>query len=254
MDYFLKEANFKTPCYNTARMFYRENTNDWNTITASMVEDEYHLKALSPLSGVAIDVGAYVGSVSIALAIDNPGLRIVCVEPVSANIALILKSVEANNLSDRITIIEGAAGGPKDKHAKIKWAYAGESHLEHHAFVGNASLLTEYGNTPGLTYRESTVECYSLSRLLDIAQQDRISLLKIDCEGDEWRVLTDPAIDRINTITGEWHPSSGRTGSDFKALLDKTHTCFFTGPQAGPQEFTAMRRASLYPLAKGARE
>ncbi len=70
-------------------MHYRTNTNDWNTIYASMVEDEYRIKDFYPLSGVALDIGAYVGSVGIALAIDNPSLHVICVEPVPGNIELI---------------------------------------------------------------------------------------------------------------------------------------------------------------------
>lgn len=237
---------FATPRGNSAMMFFRKNTNDWNTIYASMTEDEYGLAKLPVLTGVAIDIGAYVGSVGIALALDNHGLKVVCVEPVQENVDLIQRNIVANGLTDRVICLSAAAGGLGDRETTVDWGYIGEPHLEHHAFVGNTTLVYEYGSNPTYSHQETVAECYSLTDLLNCYSRDGgFSLLKIDCEGCEWRVLADPATDGINIIAGEWHNmkvSGQQPGHDALRALLPNHNVTFTGPELGPGGFTAVHK------------
>lgn len=232
-------------------MFYRENTNDWNTITASMTEDEYNLASLPKLSGAAIDIGAYIGSVAIGLALDNPDLRVFCIEPVPGNAELIRQNIEINKVRDRVTVIEAAAGGPTDTETIVDWGYIGEPHLEHHAFVGNTGLVYEYGSNPTYQHQTTVARCYSLTSLLKEAGVNRLDLLKIDCEGCEWCVLSDPATDRIDIIVGEWHNMAINVPSrpDLRIPCPETisrllpnHNIEFSGPELGPGEFFAIHR------------
>ena len=84
LDYALALGPWTTPHGHPASFYYRAETNDWNTISSTMApHDEYAIP--SGLSGVAVDLGAYLGSVAIGLALDNPDLRVIAVEPVPPN-------------------------------------------------------------------------------------------------------------------------------------------------------------------------
>src|SRR5690349_6287046 len=90
-------------------MTIRDGSNDYNTLNACMTEDEYHLADFHG-SGWAVDVGGYLGGVAISLALDNPELRVLVIEPVPDNIRLIRENIERNDLTERVTLIEGAVG------------------------------------------------------------------------------------------------------------------------------------------------
>ena len=227
--YEVRESVWRTPGGHEVRSLIRDGTNDWNTQNAIFADDEYGIP--SGQSGVAIDVGAYLGGVSIAYALDNPEARVIAIEPVPPNVELIRQNIALNGLEGRILVIAGAVG---TGDVTVPYAYTGSESAEHHAFVGGSTLFdpTEAHETvtyPGLT----------LTRL--VAGND-IAWLKIDTEGAEWTFLDDPAVANIETIVGEWHPYGGHTVGDMASLLGSTHVVTFSGPQAGPGGFRAVRR------------
>jgi FkbM family methyltransferase len=238
LAYALAVHTFATPRGNPAVMHYRLATNDWNTINASMNEDEYGLAALAPLRGLAVDIGAYVGSVGIGLALDNPDLKVICVEPVPENAALIRWNIEANKLENRVSVLQMAAAAPDVHTTTVRWRYRGSELADHHAFVGNTSLIEGTGTT-GVEFEEETVLCVSVMGL--ITRYGPIQLLKIDCEGGEWSALTDPAVAEIPLIVGEVHPTSGHRPSDLFPMLP-SHGVVLLGDhqEAGPCGFRAV--------------
>ena len=148
-------------------MNVREGTNDHNTAQACMTQDEYGLAGLH-LCGEALDVGGYAGGVTIGLLMDNPELHVTIIEPLPANLELIRSNLEANGLTERATVIAGAAG------TDPLIAYNGRSTevAEHHRFVGNASWFGD------IEHDTVTAKCYSpwalsLSRRVELAQ-DRL--------------------------------------------------------------------------------
>ena len=148
-----RQERFTTPRNQPVTMWVRADTNDWNTLYSCLTGDEYGLRDLH-LSGWALDVGAYTGGVTVALAMDNPELQVVAVEPVPGNVELLRLNLEANGLTDRVTVVEGAAGdGSK---VNIRYGYSGSELATHHAFVGNMSLLEEPGPENPHTLREMT--------------------------------------------------------------------------------------------------
>lgn len=231
-QYALAEHEFRTPKGNAAKFQYRQDTNDWNTLTACLTEDEYGLRPLA-ISGRAVDIGGYLGGVGIGLAIDNPGLTVTIIEPVPSNVALIRWAIDANGLGDRIELLDMAAGGPYDTTTIISFAYRGSPALEHHAFVGNSTLA---GGISPVEHSERVVSCVALGDL------GAIDFLKIDCEGCEWNVLMDPAAARIGRIHGEWHNTGGHSQGDILALLGASHDVTFSGPVEGPGGFVAVQR------------
>lgn len=224
-------GQFRTPGGASVTMLYRQGTNDWNTLYASLDQDEYKLP--SGQSGNALDVGGYLGSVGIALAMDNPGLRVTIVEPVPPNADLIERNIAANGLGDRITLIRGAVGKGGEP-VDVWYGYRGTEVAEHHAFVGNSSLAYDHGGA--LDHEERTYTGLGLADFLPV------DFLKIDCEGGEWAFLDSPAVAEVGTIVGEAHSVRGRKGGDITALLAATHDVTLSGDPEGTCEFWAVRR------------
>jgi FkbM family methyltransferase len=220
-------AEFRTPRGRPALMTIRDGTNDWNTLNACMTEDEYQLRSFN-------------GN---GWALDNPGLRVLIVEPVPDNIRLIKDNIARNNVGDRVELIEGAIGdgGPVD----VWHGYQGTETLEHHRFVGNSSMGYDHG---GEATHETTTYPKSLT-LMDLvvmtADSDHrggVALLKIDCEGGEWAFLDDPYLGQsaCRIILGEAHAVRGHRGDDIIELLSATHDVTISGDGAGTCEFRAV--------------
>ena len=81
--------NFQTPRGSPMLLAIRGDTNDGALAKGLLDTDEYRLKDLPDLTGWALDIGAHVGTVTIALAIDHPGLKVIAVEPVPDNVELL---------------------------------------------------------------------------------------------------------------------------------------------------------------------
>ena len=243
ISYALASDEWATPRGARLRMIRRDGTNDWNTLNASLgSNDEYGLATLN-LTGWALDIGGYLGSVAIALAVDNPGLDVICVEPVPWNVDLIADNAKINGVGDRVHLISGMVGPPGVKSATVRHSYRGNEALEHHAFVGNTSLTYEL---PGVEEHDETeVPVYS-QHALNVLAGEPFSFVKIDCEGGEWGWLQDDAVRDLAHIRGEWHPvpytGRGMTQGDLTDALGETHAVTFTGPVAGPGGFEAVRR------------
>lgn len=218
-------------------MHYREDTSDWNTISSVLDHDEYHLRGLT-LMGLAIDVGAHCGAVTVALAVDNPGLHVIAVEPLPDNVRLLRENTGANGIADRVTIIPRPVGRSGDT-VTVRWGFQGNETALHHAFIGNSTL-----GTPDMPHDSAKMSAVGI---VDLVGQGEVAFLKIDCEGGEWGFLDDPAVSRIALIVGEYHPvplpdgTSGRR-SLLEALLTPTHDLEVEGPEAGLGAFRAVRR------------
>lgn len=190
--YELTEGRWTTPRGNAATLTYRRDTNDYNTIQSAIGEDEYHLAGLH-LTGFALDIGAHIGSVTIALALDNPELRIAAVEAVPANVELLRRNVERNGIADRVTIIHAAAGDGSQQ--RIAWGFRGSELATHHAFIGNSNLPADS------EHDEALVPGISLADLVG----GPIAFAKVDCEGCEYPFLDGPALLLVERIHGEEH-------------------------------------------------
>lgn len=189
---------FTTPKGHTVSMELRPDTADWNTCQSTITEDEYHLAGLE-FSGVALDIGGYVGSVAVMLLLDHPDLEVVTVEPIPENLELIEANLRRNGVADRCTIVEGAVG-----RGTIYYDFSGDDgtvddFANQHRYIGNAeghfSLSRDHEG------RSVDVPVYGIE---DLAPGD-IALAKLDCEGGEWGFLDGP-VQRIERIVGEWHP------------------------------------------------
>jgi FkbM family methyltransferase len=222
---------------NLVKMAYREGTSDLGTIGATFrlwgkLEDEYDLAGLpDDLTGTAIDIGAHIGTVALALLADHPRLKVIAVEPLAENVAMIHRSAEENGLADRLTVVH--AGISATDTASVDWnwrATTNEGYWRTNRYIGN--VMTE----DGMAHDTAIVPGVSLRSLLP---KGRAVFLKIDCEGCEWVALADPAIKRIDVIAGEYHGHPGPDG--LEALLGKTHVVTHT-PEGACGMFRAVKR------------
>lgn len=209
--------DFATPAGRTASMSIRPGTNDFNTLASCMAQDEYRLGSL-PSEGVAVDVGAYTGGVTVVLAMK--GWKVIAVEALSANVAVLRDNVERNAPEGSVTILHRAAAKVGRKSAKVQWNFTGTESGEHHRFVGNAQLIGTQGGD------SETVTTVSLAELVDMAG-GHIDFLKADCEGCEYGLFSSPALKDVALIHGEYH-----TGADrLLELLSPTHDVSIAGSE-----------------------
>lgn len=236
--YDLQEGRWVTPNGNSIIFRYRADTNDWNTVNACLGEnDEYQLRGRTIRS--ALDVGGYLGSVGVTIAVDNPDAVVVIVEPVPWNAELIEANARLNGVGHRVRVFHGSAGPEGQSTSEIRYGYKGDDNLEHHAFVGNTSLAYDTGgDTPHVSLSVPTL---GLTALLD-EYKIAPDFAKIDCEGGEWTFLDTPDVVRLPYIIGEAHSVRGHKGSDIVGLLEATHEVTLTGNPEGTCGFSAVLR------------
>jgi FkbM family methyltransferase len=194
--------------FGMVKMGYRPSTVDYDVCYSSIVEDEYHLRQWNEITGWAIDIGAHVGAVTVALAAQHPTLRVLAVEIVPENVAMLHDNLERNGVADRVTIVTDAAGGP-DEVSRTCFVHhrshpvAAPEYVEKHRYIGNSFWSAVYGGA--FDSDAVDIPVVSLGQLLERHGIDEVAFMKIDAEGAEWAFLRDPAISRVKYIIGEYH-------------------------------------------------
>jgi FkbM family methyltransferase len=208
-------------------MAYRRETNDLSAIGATSTlwgfcGNEYLLRDLHDLKGWAIDVGAHVGSVAMALAVDYPDtLRVLAVEALAENCEVMRQSIALNGV-ENVTVICAAAGDKVAKRVPIAYGWSQAASLDD-AYVQNSRFIGGMLSDPSGTF--AYPPGVTLTSLLDKYKIERVRFLKIDCEGCEWAFLRSPDIGRVDEIIGEYHFGGKMEG--IHELLDATHNVVF---------------------------
>ena len=229
-----------TPGGATARLHHRGGTNDGAIAQGILDADEYRLASIHPIKGWVLDIGAHIGTIAIAVALDNPDAKVVAVEALPENVESIRTNVELNGLQGRVFIESAGATDSRTKSVDITYNYrmvgvgrTGEfvdpDYLAQCRYVGNIF------QDDGMHDQESdvvSVPGLSLSAILRKYDIDLVTLLKIDCEGCEYAFFRSRALGRVARIVGEYHDA--RTFDDLKSLLDKTHVVeYWSGSNVG---------------------
>lgn len=185
-------ATFVTPWGVLVKAFYREGTNDWNVHNSSIHEDEYRFAQL-PAVGTAIDVGAHIGSESLALR--SMGYDVLAVEALPENCALYLRNGELNDFGGRSQLFNLALG--RDDMSEIEMWYTPDPV---HRYIGQQLLPTSGGSIK--------IPTVSLVNLL--SQRPHFDIVKLDIEGGEWAAFEALAegphqglLDKVDRITVE---------------------------------------------------
>lgn len=143
---------------------------------------------------VVVDIGAHIGMFSLHAAGRARSGRIVACEPFTPHFALLAQNVRQNHL-DRITPLHL---GVSDQPGKLEMFYTVGSEPD------NTSLFT--GSIAGA--RRESIDVVSLEGLFESQKIERCDLLKIDCEGAEYKIFdgaSSAVFARINRVAMEWH-------------------------------------------------
>jgi len=191
-------------CFNGRQFIVtlRKETTDFNTIYASLVEDEYGLKDFDfNDDDVVIDIGPATGGEALLISTINPKTKIYCFEPLPENIQLLKQNIVQNNLSN-VSVFQKAVSG----HNGTDKIYYGAEDYEiskYHHFIGN-SLNIPKGNF-------IIVESVTLEKIFNNLNLSRIKILRMDPEGTEVDILKAcpfNILKRIDWIVGEHHTVS----------------------------------------------
>lgn len=160
-----------------------------------------------PTDSLIIDIGANIGAFTLYAATRAKQAKIIAYEPVGYIFNRLVEQCSQEQLIGRVKLVKAAVGS-KDERRKIFVALHGVT----------SSLF------PMASYRFwEEVEVHSIHTVVKQVGGNRISLLKMDCEGCEWEVLhslTPELATQIDRICLEYHPRDWYDGQYLVALLE----------------------------------
>lgn len=168
-------------------------------MTNIVINDEYRLRRDGPVLAVA-DIGANVGVFSLHAATLFPNAVIHCYEPDPRNFL----DLKYNVRQLCIKVFPDAVSGAMGSASMILKSNQTSSRLEDNANeIGNAIQV-------------SAIDLAEVVRRFDLP---RISLLKLDCEGSEYKILAQDSVRKFDRIVGELHTTADHCIMDAVNLL-----------------------------------
>ena len=159
-------------------------------------------------SDTVIDIGAHIGFFTIIAAVKAKRGKILAFEPNNKSFELLRENIKLNKFEN--TIITNS--GVLDITGKA------ELFLSDDYSIGNSMFLEK-------SDKKEIVEVVTLSDIINAHQIKKINLLKLDCEGAEFKIilnLNDDIIKKIEKITVEVHPKmANRSINELKEFLNK---------------------------------
>ena len=137
---------------------------------------------------LVLDLGANIGMFGLDVLTRHPGARVTAYEPDAHNAAVHRRVVELNGDGGGWRLVEAAAGA---RDGSVRFTTGGET----------GGHIVQDG---------AGVEVPLVDVLGEIAEAD---LVKMDIEGGEWAILTDPRIGQATALVLEYHPQ-GCPGED----------------------------------------
>jgi FkbM family methyltransferase len=158
-------------------------------------ERHYRRHIESPLDGVLIDIGANIGAVTLDWASRSGRLHVHAYEPNPATNSVLRHNVEANGLSDRVTIHQEAVG--REPGQLRLWTNV------------QSMTTTAYTDAPPTPEAVATyVPLVDLNEVVRRAGDRPVSLLKMDIEGGEADTLegaTPATLGALRQVILEYH-------------------------------------------------
>lgn len=151
-------------------------------------------------SQVIVDVGAHIGSFAWLWHQRDPTARIVCVEACLDNIEILTA-----NVGEFAQVVHAACTYEPGELALLNSVKPGGT------ATGGSTVIpaTEFqgvGTYGHLYWRDSRpLPKFTLEDAMQLAGDDRIDLLKVDCEGGEFSILEHGPLDRVAMVVGEYH-------------------------------------------------
>ena len=163
-------------------------------------EDCYRIRDLPRPIHFAVDIGAHIGTFTIALAGQRPEAKIAAIEANELNLACLLHNVS------RLAKIQHAACTHETKVDLLSTVFPGSTNTGG-SFVAPAGSDACRRMVNADEYRPAgSVPTIKLETILVEFGWPRIDVLKLDCEGSEFSILENAAcLDRVGVIVGEQH-------------------------------------------------
>jgi FkbM family methyltransferase len=175
----------------------RSNTRE---IVLSEIEgrDQFYKLSESITAGsLVLDIGAHVGIFSLPLAVTNPLVDFVCVEPNKQNYNNLFKNVQRYKLKNVVLVNAGIW----DKSTRLL------SIMDKSNSGGSRTF--EIPNGP------NTVQSFTIPDIRELfcGGKDRpVWLLKMDCEGAEFKAIrTEDDLNGVERFIGELHADKGKS-------------------------------------------
>jgi FkbM family methyltransferase len=171
--------------HDGVRLRYRLNRGDLQSFREVWLGETYRLPATLASVETIVDLGANIGLTSVYLAQSYGARRVIAVEPVPSNAALLRQNLDLNNVSG--DVIE-AVIGPVDGVARFQ--DASHSNLGH---------VADHGRD---------VRSLSMNTVLAQLGMAEIDILKVDIEGAEHGLLTGDRswLQHVRSLMIEFHP------------------------------------------------
>lgn len=197
--YFGKSKDTNTLLHTRSGLAIRVRNNRWDArIIAEMYLDRCYpnMFATLPANPVIIDIGGYIGDFALYAAHEF-GARVIVYEPTLENYALLMENVNRNNLGEQITCHNAGVGGENGRLTLNVTRHDGALHVSGFLYAGATEQIT--------------VQAVTIDSVIYDNSLTHIDLLKIDCEGGEYDIISsldDKHFEKIDRIVFEYHPIS----------------------------------------------
>lgn len=174
-----------------AYFFVREDSNDQQIMDEIRIKNQYLSRGMGVFKDgdIVIDIGAHIGFFSVECAIR--GGKIIAYEPFPENYKLLVKNIKVNGLKGKIIPYKKAVS---DKAGSFD-LYTDKVNY------GSHSLMKKYVDHPSGNKIE--VDVLGINDIL--ADFEKVKLIKLDCEGMEYRILKEANLDKVERIVCELH-------------------------------------------------
>jgi FkbM family methyltransferase len=188
-------------CVATSRRFAtRPGTNDAEVFESVVEQNEYRLPTGFRLDDIIVDIGAHIGSFCYAVIIRG-ARRVYAFEPDAGNSALATRNLK--RFGARVRLQRCAVWRSDRQVLMLALARADDNLAGVSALWGDNASLAGWTTAPAIGLDEL------LNTVTENGQQ-RVRLLKIDCEAAEFPILlTSQRLGWIDEICGEYHEFSG---------------------------------------------
>lgn len=180
--------------------------------------DEYRLDATLARLGNCqrvIDIGAHVGSFTLAVKEHMPSVKVTCIEPDRTSFVYLTRNLTWNGLDGDVVVLNVAIG---DTDGETEFFERGS------AFTVNGTIAI--GGRPS---RSIVVPTLTLSSVMarTVPQESLVDLIKMDCEGAEFLVFDSTPAEvwsRVRALVLEYHPVHDRS---WHSVCDKLSSVGF---------------------------
>ena len=185
----------------------------YDTIAEIVDYDCYQLEELDfsdSAGALVLDIGAHIGTASVVLSRLHKG-KILCFEPLPENGRFLKKNLEANQVAKAVVVPAAVT----EQDGFVEFAVDPNSSVAGH-------LARSMAADPRAFTQLLRVQSVSLHSALAAYPNERIHLIKADCEGGEYSIvnqITPELLPRIRHLTFEVHDLGGK--NNVRTLMER---------------------------------